>query len=349
MAESDELGRTLALARAALRGPAAMKERLRAELGANPTSAPAPTSRSHPSRADTPEVPLSPAPLGAARPEPPAALRAPPAGDIGSGWLGAGRRLLSQRFHLATVTLLVGVGFGAGFWLGRMPSERDGSASAVSATRRTSDSESIVGAPLVEADARSATDDGRTNDGAHESVRSSPAPGSTSSASAPQGPPPREAPSATTPSTTAGAAASGIAASPAKKSSAGAAKPPRSKPAAHGEADDALVREVALLERIERAIRGGQASLALVLLDELDQKVPEPALGDERNAARVLAQCLAAVDGDTSEMQSVRSAAQRALEQSPASVYADRIRSSCGLAAEANRRATIEESERAGH
>ncbi|HTV25371.1 MAG TPA: hypothetical protein VMG12_42040 [Polyangiaceae bacterium] len=80
--------------------------------------------------------------------------------------------------------------------------------------------------------------------------------------------------------------------------------------------------ELALLRRIERALRSRQAELGLALLDELEQRHPRSTLLEERSAARVLAECLLPRDG-------ARASAERFVVEHPASVYADRIRQAC--------------------
>jgi hypothetical protein len=117
-------------------------------------------------------------------------------------------------------------------------------------------------------------------------------------------------------------------------------------------ADDALAEEVALLERVERAIRAGEPNLALALLAQLDQEIAVAALPEERAAARVLALCVRAgarAHGSL-EATEAKASAERFLAASPASVYADRIRSSCPRGDSiTHRRAGIEEAARAGH
>jgi hypothetical protein len=101
-----------------------------------------------------------------------------------------------------------------------------------------------------------------------------------------------------------------------------------------------------LLARTERAIRSGEAPLALALLGELDQKFPVPALREEREAARVLAGCV--LPGAVADDRA-RAPAERFIGAHPASVYADRVRESCGLAAVVKRVEHIEEGGAAGH
>ena len=81
---------------------------------------------------------------------------------------------------------------------------------------------------------------------------------------------------------------------------------------------------------MERALRGREPALALALLTELDERFPKSALGEERLASSVMAHCQLSDPG----------AAERAalfLRDHDSSVYADHVRSSCGLAPAAER------------
>jgi hypothetical protein len=82
--------------------------------------------------------------------------------------------------------------------------------------------------------------------------------------------------------------------------------------------------ELALLRRAERAIRTGDPTLALILLDQLERDYPRSALGEERAAARILVEC--ARSGELARPEAVRFLAQR-----PSSVYSDRIIRACRL------------------
>jgi hypothetical protein len=86
----------------------------------------------------------------------------------------------------------------------------------------------------------------------------------------------------------------------------------------------AFAHELALVQRAERAIRNGDPALALALLAELDHDHPRAALGEERAAARVMARCQA--KEPTAPLE-----AERFLTDVAGSVYADRVRSLCGL------------------
>lgn len=99
----------------------------------------------------------------------------------------------------------------------------------------------------------------------------------------------------------------------------GARIAPRQAPSA-----DAFDQEMALLQRVERALRNEDPALVSVLLNELDANHPRGVLNEERRAARVMARCQAK-DLDA------RLVAQRFLRAIPNSVYTDRVRSLCDL------------------
>jgi hypothetical protein len=76
------------------------------------------------------------------------------------------------------------------------------------------------------------------------------------------------------------------------------------------------------LRRARRSLEGGQATLALLLLDELDRGAGE-LLREEREATRVLALCAAG------EVAAARRAAEQLSDASPRSIYAMRLGESC--------------------
>jgi hypothetical protein len=266
------LEQDLALARQALRGPAAMKarvrERLAAEAGLSPNAASEP-------RAPTPLERLL--------------------------------RRVKQRPGLATVTLLMGLSFGAGFWLGQHPSASSPGADPPGPTTRALPTEVVSGLAVARSEASAP---------APEKVEPAPDP-----APAPDLSPAPAVPRSATPTRARGAA----------RAPAAVLHESSWRGAAEGRESDALAGEVALLERTERAIRKGDAALALGLLDELDEKFPAAALPEERRAAHVLASCARDVaNGDPSAASAL---ARRFLAESPGSVYAARIREACSAPA----------------
>jgi hypothetical protein len=94
--------------------------------------------------------------------------------------------------------------------------------------------------------------------------------------------------------------------------------------AAPGKSSDAFERELALVQRAERALRNEDPALALALLAELDRQHPVAALAEERAVARVLAHCQA-------KEPNAQLVAERFLRGSPSSVYSERVRTLCGL------------------
>jgi hypothetical protein len=89
-------------------------------------------------------------------------------------------------------------------------------------------------------------------------------------------------------------------------------------------ARDLGAEELALLSRAERAIRAGEPALALTFLDELESRFPSSAMLEERTAARLLAGCALSSPG-------ARRQAEIFLDDRAASVYTDRVRRSCAI------------------
>jgi hypothetical protein len=83
--------------------------------------------------------------------------------------------------------------------------------------------------------------------------------------------------------------------------------------------------ELALLRRVQRALRASDPALALALLGELDERFPDTTLVEERQAAAVMAHC-------GLEDPGARRRAEGFLEGHPGSVYAERVRGACGVA-----------------
>jgi hypothetical protein len=83
-----------------------------------------------------------------------------------------------------------------------------------------------------------------------------------------------------------------------------------------------LTEELAILKRVERALREGETGTALELLDELEQLEPSTALAEERLAANVMARCGLGL-GSRARL------ADEFAHAHPASVYLERVRSAC--------------------
>jgi hypothetical protein len=98
---------------------------------------------------------------------------------------------------------------------------------------------------------------------------------------------------------------------------------------------------LALLARVERAIRASEPELALTLLAELERRHPRSSLVEERAAARLLAGCLR---GDST----ARARAERFVREHAASVYVERVRRSCRVGAAASQAADPPRGGRAG-
>jgi hypothetical protein len=90
-----------------------------------------------------------------------------------------------------------------------------------------------------------------------------------------------------------------------------------------------FLEAVRLLSRAQRALDGGEPALALVLLEELDGRVPRELLSEERQAALIIALC------KSGEAARARGVAAELAASSPSSIYAARIVRSCGNLAEA--------------
>ncbi len=99
-------------------------------------------------------------------------------------------------------------------------------------------------------------------------------------------------------------------------------------PAASPPASDPLAAETAALLSAQRALRQGDARLALALLDEQDATYSAGALQQERGAARVLALCQSHL------VTEARAQAARFEQRWPRSVLLGRVRSACRAPAE---------------
>jgi hypothetical protein len=314
--ERDELARSLALARQALQGPAAMKARVRAQLAAGGASAP----------------------LGGDAAPPAPRLRTSDAAE--GTWLASGWRLLARRPQLATaaVTVLVGLSFGAGFWLGQHPNaaplEAAGPAKPASSPAAARNADGAANAGSADGAATSGHADGAATAGRAVGA-ASPVEGTTHAADGSSGAEVEVAAevkleAAPTANVRRARATRARATELAPRGNVLQSSARRSSDARE---DDALAEEIALLQRAERAIRAGEATLALALLGELDRRFPAPSLREERSAALVLAHCVQSRgdDAGSSQEREARARAERFLAEAPTSVYADRIRASCPL------------------
>lgn len=195
---------------------------------------------------------------------------------------------------------LVGVGFIAGYWLARHP-ELDPLAAA-SPSRAPVESLAEGAAPAESADGSAST-----AASASTAVSASTAALAARHVSS-------SSPRARPPSARKVAA---VAASDAGRRSPELTEPPEAP-------RDAFLDELALLSRVERAIRGNQAELALTLLGELERRHPGSSLGEERAAARLLANCLL-------HEPTARAHAERFVRERASSVYVERVRLACNL------------------
>jgi hypothetical protein len=100
---------------------------------------------------------------------------------------------------------------------------------------------------------------------------------------------------------------------------------PAAPPSAAPQSTVTLSREARALADVERALREGRGSDALAMLAEQSREFAGGALGQEREAARVMALC---TSGRSAEG---RDAAQRFLAAHAGSPVAAHIRASCGL------------------
>lgn len=103
-----------------------------------------------------------------------------------------------------------------------------------------------------------------------------------------------------------------------------AARAPRHAPSRAHVAASSAAEELALLRRVERALRAQNPALALALIAELDQRFPDTRLAEEREAAHVIAACGVGEGG-------ARLRAERFLREQGGSVYAERAREACGI------------------
>lgn len=91
-----------------------------------------------------------------------------------------------------------------------------------------------------------------------------------------------------------------------------------------GKAGSSLAVEVWMLQRARRALNAQNGELALGIVEELDQRFPRGVLMEERNATRILSLCALGRDADARRFTAAF------LGEHPGSVYAARVRDSCG-------------------
>lgn len=247
---------------------------------------------------------------------PGAALEGPLPSPPGSGHvvrsMGAGAlagivgALRGSRFGMLGVGLVVGamVGGWFGFGLGRDAEKGEAAAVSAAAVSRAG-AAAAAGAPgdMPSASARGDAEPGATT----ESLSGSPA-----SAPVPLDIQPSPAPADDEVSRR-GAVASRA---PAPRRLAEVA-PPQSS----------LAQELAMLQRARRALNAENARLALGIVQELDERFPKGVLVEERSATRILSLC------QLERLSEATQAAREFLERYPSSVYAERVRQSCGAAA----------------
>jgi hypothetical protein len=207
--------------------------------------------------------------------------------------------------------VLLGAGFAAGYWLGRAEPH----AAAPNRSELAMPAEAVGDATLGEAEARA-----RQMDAPQRGDTPRPADGAGSGEAAParvssaaEAKLPVEASSRSP-----GRAPKPLAVEPAHEASG-----PVHEPGTHGSRG---ADELALMRRIERALRNDQPALALALLAELEDRVPDSALEEERLAASVMAHCGLRDAGHERR-------AQDFLQTRPRSVYRTRVLAACGAAA----------------
>jgi hypothetical protein len=98
---------------------------------------------------------------------------------------------------------------------------------------------------------------------------------------------------------------------------------PRRAAAARSATPPSIQSELELIRGAQKHLHRGEARAALALLAEHGQRFPSGVLAQERDASRVLALCQA---GDVT---SARAQAERFLQRSPQSPFAERVRASC--------------------
>lgn len=134
---------------------------------------------------------------------------------------------------------------------------------------------------------------------------------------------PARSPAARNPSRTALPVAPLSSAEHAPASGSAGPKPATDAPPATNGADSSLLEEIALLERVQVALRAGDGARALSLLDRSPAEKGSGQLGSERLAAEVFAAC------QVGNRQRASRAARRFFQDYPATPASDRVRASC--------------------
>jgi hypothetical protein len=102
------------------------------------------------------------------------------------------------------------------------------------------------------------------------------------------------------------------------------ARAARRVPAAPAQPESSLAVELAMLQRARRALNAENGRLALGIVEELDERFPKGVLVEERSATRILSLC------QLERAAEAKQAARDFLALYPSSVYAERVRQSCG-------------------
>jgi hypothetical protein len=229
-----------------------------------------------------------------------------------------------------TTALLVGASFVAGYWLAfqHWAEPREPAVAVSEAARAPERSTAASSAGLEATESVAGGYEGASTRGAEAGREASTVdkgPVLQASASRPAKPQPRATPTPPARATPGRARVTRVAAAP----------------------NDPVSDELQLLARAERAIRSGEALLALSFLDELDARFPRSAMLEERAAAHLLAGCALSNPG-------ARRRAELFLSDRAASVYTDRVRRSCGIETPATTNPspaseTVHGSSRSGH
>jgi hypothetical protein len=235
-------------------------------------------------------------------PEPPPL----PLATYPSAWAALGA---SGKVGVLVSAVLLGVGFGAGYWLGRAE------------PRVAAPSGELP--PALGSSAPSGSTSGSATDGMGRPMQ--PLPRAEAELDAGRPPPSDDDRRAKASSAT------GAGAAPAElpRSSRPAPKAPGPQQAAGAPREETRgsrnSEELDLMRRIERSLRNDQPALALALLAEVEARFPRSALEEERLAASVMAHCGLQDPGHERRAESF-------LQSRPRSVYRTRVMAACGAA-----------------